>query len=109
MANKIKEKLIEYFNQYDALDIVSKFGALNLEFANQNKNLLTSYVSIVGLLNMNSGKPKPSNKTIQNIISDLNKSGIMPSIQDPSESLFIEMEFVGQAASHAPQPVHSFF
>ena len=90
MEINIKEKLVKYFESYDALDIVSKFGAMNLEFCNQNKNLLTSYISIVGLLKMNSGKPKASNKTIQNIISDLNQSNILPIIQDPSESPFIE-------------------
>ena len=79
-----------YFETFDSFDLISKFGALNLEFENQNKNLLTSYATTVGLFNLNSGKPKISSKTMKTLIDLLNSSPIMPSIQDPSESAFYE-------------------
>ena len=90
MKNRILYTLKNYYERYDSLDLISSFGAMNLEFDNQNKNLLTSYATIVGLFNINKDKPKASNKTIKNIIDELNNSSIMPPIQDPSESLFSE-------------------
>lgn len=92
--NLLNEKLFSYFEVYDSIDLISKFSAMNLEFENQNKNLLTSYVTTFGLFNVNNGKPKASNKTIKQIIDILNKAGILPSIQDPAESLFVEPIFL---------------
>ena len=52
MKNRILYTLKNYYERYDSLDVISSFGAMNLEFDNQNKNLLTSYATIVGLFNI---------------------------------------------------------
>lgn len=93
---ELNGKLKYYFETYDSFDLIVKFSSLNLEFENQNKNLLISYVVIYGLFNFNKDKPKASFKTIKEIIKILNETLSLTQLTDPSECPFVEKVYFGK-------------
>ncbi len=93
-SKELNKVLRPYFVSYDALDIISKLGALNLTFDNQNKNLLLTYATLFGFANLNKEKPVISPNKFKQLIDCLNQSNIMPPIQDPAESPFFEKVFI---------------
>lgn len=93
MRQRIDNYLGDLFDSYDTIDLLATLSALNLEFENQNKNVLTTYATMYGLFsNKEKSKPKPSSKTIKNLIKELNNSFLKSEI-DPAESSFFEFVF----------------
>ena len=82
------------FETYDGIDLIATLSALNLEFENQNKNVLTSYATTFGLFNVKSDKPRASKKTLANLINYLNGRRDLKMMVDPSESPFFEYVFL---------------
>ncbi len=88
---KVTKGAISIIENFDTTDLLATLGGINLSFDNQNKNYATSYYSTYILLNQNSGKPRASRKTLNQLVEELNKSGIIYSIQDPPEAPFFQM------------------
>ena len=80
----------EIIKSFDTKDLLSTLGGMNLAFGNQNKNYATSYYSTYILFNQNTGKPKASRKTLNQMVDEMNKSGIIFPIQDPPEAPFFQ-------------------
>ena len=88
--NKMTKDATRIISNYDFKDLLATLGAMNLSFTNQNKNYATSYYTTYILFNQNHNKPKASRKTLLSLIDELNRSGIIPPIQDPPEAPFFQ-------------------
>lgn len=87
---KVTNAAIDIIKNFDSTDLLATLGGINLSFDNQNKNYATSYYSTFILFNQNNGKPKPSRKTLIQLVEELNKSGIIYPMQDPPEAPFFQ-------------------
>lgn len=88
--NKLDNKTQDILKTYNSIDLIAKFGALNLSFENQNKEYLTSYVTVFLLWSGINNNSTISGKSFRRLVDDLNNKGIMPPIQDPPEYSFFD-------------------